>query len=104
MSQLYRPKTIQRFTFASGATVATNTIDLQGISAVGFIFPSEFNGDTITVKTALADDTGISFTAPTGRYTPTSDQALALAPMASMTMTTSAATSAAAEVIVLLMG
>ena len=104
MSQVYRPKTVQRFTFASGATAASNAINLQGISAVGFIFPAEFNTDTITVKSEHANDTGFTFTAATGRYTPTSDQAMALAPMATMTMSTNVAVSAAAEVVVLLMG
>lgn len=86
--------------FAASATVS-NTLNIQRFASFAFIIPAEFNGDTITVSTGISGDTAFTFTAATGRYTPTSDQALALAPMHSLQLTTSAATSAAATITVL---
>ena len=74
-----RTKEVHDVTFEASATVGS-TLDLQGISSLAFVFPAEFNGDTITAKSSVSGDTGFTFTAATGRYTPTSDQALALAP------------------------
>ena len=97
-----RTKEVHDVTFEASATIGS-TLDLQGISALAFVFPAEFNGDTITAKSSVSGDTGFTFTAATGRYTPTSDQALALAPMSDLILSTNNAVAADATVKVLVM-
>ena len=110
MAEVYRPKTVVTFEFASGATTSTVKgsddafASLQGISSCAFVFDSDFNGDTITVKSSVTGDTGFTVTAATGRVNLTSDQALAFAPMPDFSVTTGSATSGAAEVRVMLFG
>ena len=110
MSQLYRPKSVVTFAFGSGATTSTVKgsdevyASLQGISGCAFVFDSDFNTDTITVKSSVTGDTGFTVTAATGRVNLTSDQALAFAPMPDFTLETGSATSGAAEVRVMLFG
>jgi hypothetical protein len=96
-----RAKFVLEFNFASGATVAAETHDINGISAAAFVFPAEFNGDTITVNSDVPGDTGFTVTAATGRVSLNPDQLAALFPMGTMTLTTNTATAAAATVYVL---
>lgn len=88
------------FNFANGATAATETLSVEPYAMAVFYFPSEFNTDTITVKSSVGDDTGFSITAATGRVALDSDQLASFAPMKDMTLTTSSAVSAAAVVTV----
>ena len=97
-----RSKETALIEFAASATVATNVLDLSGVSLAAFIFPEEFAGDTITLKTSESGDTGFTITGATGRVNLTSEQALAFAPMGDLIMSTGSATSAAATVKVLL--
>ena len=113
MSEVYRPKQVVTFSFASGATTST-VVDatgevkafasLQGVSGAAFVFDSDFDTDTITVKSSVTGDTGFTITAATGRVNLDSDQALAFAPMPDFSLTTDAATSGAAEIRVMLFG
>lgn len=99
MDKLYRQKLVKEFNFAQGATVNNGGfVSLQGTSSVFFVFPSEFNGDQITLVSSIPGDTGFQITAATGRVNLTSDQALLLAPMPDIRMTTNNATAAPATV------
>jgi hypothetical protein len=86
--------------FDAAATVS-DTINISRFITFGFMIPAEFNGDTLTVSTGRSGDVAFTFTGATGRYTPTSAQALALAPMDTLQITTGSATSAAATITVL---
>lgn len=88
------------FTFDSGETAANETFPIKDYSSAIFVFPSEFNGDTITVKTDIAGDTGFTLTAATGRVNLDTDQMAAFFPMGKMTLVTNTAVSADASVYV----
>ena len=99
--EMYRTKFVLQFTFASGETVANETHDINGVSSLAFVFPAEFDTDTMTVTTDVPGDTGFTVTAATGRVALNSDQALSLFPMGKMRLSTDTATDAAATVYVL---
>jgi hypothetical protein len=87
-------------TFAAAATVS-NTINISRFAGFVFIIPAEFNTDVLTVSTGRSGDTAFTFTAATGRYNLSSDQALAMQPMDTLQITTNTATDAAATITVL---
>jgi hypothetical protein len=105
MSEIKRVNRVVEINFAASATQQSNDpIWIGDISSCMFIFPAEFNTDTINIKTDRSGDTGFSFTAATGRKSLNSDEALAFFPMDKMIMTTNVATSAAATVTCVLKG
>ena len=105
MAQLYWTKRAHTLNFASGATTHTEPpIDLDGVATVALLVPAEFNGDTLTLNSTDTHDTGFTITAVTGRNTLDSDQALAIASMRYLRVTTNNATSAAATITVVAVG
>jgi hypothetical protein len=97
MGRYFEEKTL---TFAASAT-SSDTINISRFSGFALLIPAEFNGDTLTISTGRAADTGFTITAATGRYTPTSDQAIALHSMDTLKIVTGTATAAAATITVL---
>lgn len=105
MAQLYWTKRAHTLNFASGATTHTEPpIDLDGVATVALLIPSEFNTDTLTLNSSDTHDTGFTIVAATGRYTLDSDQALAIATMRDLRITTNTATGAAATITVVAVG
>ncbi len=105
MSEIKRVNRVVEINFEASATQQSNEpIWVGDVSSCMFIFPAEFNTDTITIRTDRAADTGFSFPASTGRKSLNSDEALAFFPMDKMIMTTNVATSAAATVTCVLKG
>jgi hypothetical protein len=105
MSEIKRVNRVVEINFEASATQQSNDpIWVGDVSSCMFIFPAEFDTDTINIKTDWDGDTGFSFDASTGRKSLNSDEALAFFPMDKMIMTTDTATSAAATVICVLKG
>lgn len=103
--QIERTGRVVELTFEASATQHTEAAVWVGdASSCAFVFPAEFNTDTITVKSSISGDTGFTLTAATGRVDLTSDQAISFFPMNDMIVTTGTATSAAATVTVMLKG
>lgn len=86
------------FTFDEGETAANEVIDITEYSAIFFVFPAEFDGDTITLKTDIEGDDGFTITAATGRYNLTQDELAKFFPMNTLTLVTDTAVSAAASI------
>ena len=105
MSTLIRNPRQVVVNFAASATTQTDpAINVNDVSSACFIVPEEFDGDTLRIKTSVSGDTGFTFAAVTGRNNLDSDLALAFFPMHDMIIETSAATSAASSITVLLKG
>ena len=85
------------FRFASGGTTS-QTEWFGKYSSMVLYVPSEFNGDTLTVKSSIGDDTGFTMTLATGRNELTSDQLTGLFPMNDIVLTTSVPVSADAVI------
>jgi hypothetical protein len=100
MAQFQRQKTVHTINFAASATVSSNFLEIQDASAVMFIFPAEFNTDTITVRSRLSGDAGFSFTAATGAYVPKGDELAEIFARPNIELVTNTATAAAATVTV----
>jgi len=88
------------FNFANAATAASETHSVESYAMAVFYMPAEFNGDTLTIKSSVSDDTGFTITGATGRVALDSDQLASFAPMKDMTITTSSGVSAAAVITV----
>lgn len=103
--QIQRTSKVVELNFAASSTQQTEEAVWVGdCSSCAFVFPAEFNGDTITVKSSASGDTGFTLTAATGRVNLTSDQAIAFFPMQDMIVSTGTETTAAATVTVMLKG
>jgi hypothetical protein len=86
---------------ATGASMDANGfVNMDGVGAISLVMPAEFNTDTLTLTSASTSDTGIVLTGATGRVTPTSDQARAIACMPEIKVTTNNATAGAAIITI----
>ena len=104
MSDIRRPKHVLNFDFASGAT-QSGPQSLAGVSGIALICDSDFNTDTLTLKTSVPGDTGVEVTAATGRvniFDP--EQMAGIAPMNDLIIETDTATAGAARIVVLCYG
>lgn len=105
MAQLYWTKRAHTLSFPSGEVTHTEEpIDLNGAATLALLVPAEFDGDTLTLTSTDTHDVGFTILAATGRNTLDSDQALAIVTMRNLRVTTSAATSAAATITVVVAG
>lgn len=99
MFRFYRAKDIKEFNFDADETTHTGIpVSLKGVSSAFFVFPAALNGRTVTIKSSIPGDTGFTLNATTGRVNLSSDQALALAPMADAIMSVNTAPTEAATV------
>lgn len=103
--QIERTSRVVEIPFAAESTQMTpSELWVGDVSSVAFVFPAEFDGDTITVKSTVNGDTGFTLTAATGRVNLTSDQAIAFFPMQNMVLTTNTETTAAATITAIMKG
>jgi hypothetical protein len=102
MSDIRRPKFTLTFTFPTGATKPVEGYqNVSGVSAIALVCDSDFNTDTLTLKTSVLGDTGFTVTAATGRVNLNNDQTIAFFPMGDLTIETNTATAGAAKIVVL---
>ena len=105
MAQLSWPKNVKILNFAAAATTPIEgAINLNGVGAITLICDSDFNGDTLTLKSSLAGDTGFTITAATGQNRLSSEQTTAIACMPDLLITTGSATTGAAQIKVMMLG
>ena len=103
--QIQRTSKVVTLNFEASATQHTEEAVWVGdCSSLALICDSDFDGDTLTLKTTASGDTGFTVTAATGRVNLDSDQALAFFPMQDLIVTTDDATAAAATITLLLKG